>query len=326
MAKPIDMSQKIRLLSALLVICPSIQAAHAAENDAPLWMTSATGLLDARHGYLVDGSLAYLPTSRSTWTAELSRSSTPEAFPQIDTDAASLGYSQALGPGGFGLRAHWFENVGLLQGRDITLQVPWRGEHWHVAVAGQYRQSSFDPFAQTGTVVVHTKNGSQIPVSGTASCDLDNAGYSAELGLDGTGWNAFVRDTQYEYGTPQCSLSGSGAGALSRPDLAELRQLLPTATGRLSRKSALLLGDSAQNSLLASEFTAGARYALGTVKLGLNYLHGRDELQGLLSDTYTASVDFPVARRATLQLQAGATDAQSVGTVGFLGLTFKTAL
>jgi hypothetical protein len=256
--------------------------------------------------------------------AEIIRSSTPQSTAELNTDAVSAGYSHAIGPSGFEVKAHWFENVGLLQGRDLTAQIPWRGEHWHIAVTGQYRRSSFDPF-ETNTIVRDHK-GTLITVSGVTSCDLDNTGYGAELGLDASPWSAYVRDNQYDYGSLRCSFSSSGLGLLARPDLAEFRQLAPNATNRLSRNAVIPLASLPANSLLASELSAGLRYAWGTLKLGLNYLHGRDELQGLVSNTYTAIVDYPVASHATLELQAGTIHAEAIGTVEFVGVVFKTLL
>jgi hypothetical protein len=188
-----------------------------------------------------------------------------------------------------------------------------------------YRQNSFDSFDEKGTVVKH-RNGTQTTVNGTASCDLDNTGYGAEFGLDAGQWSAYVRDYQYQYGSARCSFSANGLGSLAKPDLSELDQLAPTVFSRLSKKAAILPVSAADSSLLASELAAGAGYALGTLRLGLNYQHDREELQGLVSNTYSATVRFPVAAHSILQLQAGATHADQVGTAEFVGVTYKTLL
>jgi hypothetical protein len=205
------------------------------------------------------------------------------------------------------------------------VQIPWRGDHWHIAVGALYRQSSFDSFDEKGNVV-RQHNGTQTTVNGRASCDLDNAGYGAEFGLDANQVSAYVRDYQYDYGSARCSFSTAGLGSLARPDLSELGQLAPTVFSRLSRKAALLPVSAADSSLLASELAAGAGYALGTLRLGLNYQHVRDELQGLVSNIYSATARFPIAAHSILQLQAGAAHADQIGTVEFVGVTFKTLL
>jgi hypothetical protein len=131
------------------------------------------------------------------------------------------------------------------------------------------------------------------------------------MARDASQWNAYVRDYQYDCGPARCSFSASGLASLSRPDLAEVRQLAASA---------------GEDNLLASELVASARHALGTMKLGLNYQHDRDDLQRLVSNTYTAAVGFPVAAHSILQLQAGTTHADQVGTIGFAGVAFKTLL
>jgi hypothetical protein len=287
------------------------------------WLTSFGGLLDDHHGYLLDGSIGYAPDRNSMWVGDFNRSTASETTPGFNTNAASLAWLRDIGPSGFQLKAHWFENVGLLQGRDLTLQVPWRADSWHVALVGQYRHSTFDAF-QADTVV-HRQNGSQVAVSSLAGCDLDNIGYGGELGLDGSRWSTYVRDLQYHYDSLSCGYSSTGLGALAHPDLAEFRQLAPTVTGRLASKAAASLrGTQASNSLLASEFDAGGRYGWGSVKLGLEYERGREELAGLISNTYTALLDYPVATHSNLELQAGTTHGDVVGTVNFAGVAFRT--
>jgi hypothetical protein len=113
---------------------------------------------------------------------------------------------------------------------------------------------------------------------------------------------------------------------LAKPDLSELSQLAPTVFSQLSKKAGVLPVSAFDSSLLASDLAAGASYALGTLRLGLNYQHDRDELLGLVSNTYSATVRFPVAAHSILQLQAGTTRADQVGTAEFMGVTFKTLL
>jgi hypothetical protein len=297
----------------------------AGDSGGAEWIANTSGIVDSQHGYLLDASLGFSPSSATIWTGEISRASTPEASPELNTDSASIKYSHVMGPSGLELKAHWFESVGVLQGGDLSVQIPWRGDHWHIAVGALYRQSSFDSFDEKGNVV-RQHNGTQTTVSGKASCDLDNAGYGAEFGLDANQVSAYVRDYHYDYGSARCSFSTAGLSSLARPDLAELGQLAPTVFSRLSRKAALLPVSAADSSLLASELSAGAGYALGTLRLGLNYQRARDELQGLESNIYSATARVPVAAHSILQLQAGAAHANQIGTVEFVGVTFKTLL
>jgi len=51
---------------------------------------------------------------------------------------------------------------------------------------------------------------------------------------------------------------------------------------------------------------------------------GRDQFEGLSSDTVTASVDFDVLHGSDIEVQLGSSNTQTVGSAAFAGLQFTT--
>lgn len=292
------------------------------DDEDEHWSVSEGTQLDNKQGTLFDVSAGYFPSKAASWLLDVNRSNSASDVSGLTANAATLSFSRDGESFGFSIGGHWFNDVDIVTGKEATLALTMRSDYWHANVNGEYRQSDFDPF--TANTIVRRRDGTLVPVTATATCKLSNIGYGAEVGLDGTAWRGYLKAMQYSYGENECSFNSPGLNALERTNRQEFLQLANVLTRRLSRMAVSHLQKNNGNSFLASEQSAGVKYAAEKIRWGFDYAHSREEFEGLISNTYTGSADIEVFRHSDVEVQLGASESESVGTVAFLGITLTT--
>ncbi|MBC7810678.1 MAG: hypothetical protein H7175_06000 [Burkholderiales bacterium] len=286
------------------------------------WSWSGGGQYDSQHSFGLDTSLSFSPTTMTNLFVAVSGSSSTDNDADLSSNAATVGFSRNGDTFGFSIGGHWFDNVDVVQGKEATLSLMLRSGGWHVEAKGEYRKSEFDSFR--ANTVVRRRDGTFVPIFSTATCSLTNSGYGAVAGVDGESWGAYVSGMQYRYGSHECAFDSPGLNALASTNRLEFVQLASTLTQRLSRMAARYLSKYSENSLLAAELGAGVSYLSDTARWRLAYQHGRDEFQGLTTETYTVGVTRSVLKDSNIDLQLGASKSESIDTVAFAGIAFTT--
>jgi hypothetical protein len=318
--------------AAWLVALASLAAgARAADGDvladpqlldapASAWLITAGAEVDADGGYLADGGVAFSPRESTTFSLHAGYADTSTAADQLTAATVSFDFDQSFEHWGLSLSAGYWKDPDLVEATDLgaSLFAKWGG--WRLTASAETRSSNFDTFTVSGSIP--RPNQPPLAVSGDASCDLDGLAIGGRFSFTGARWSAYASGKSYDYGDFDCRFSSLTIGGIRvRPD--RLQALNPAFLRLITLRATVagFFNVREDTVFLDSSFGAGVSTIRGTRTYALDYLHAQELIDGLDSDTLTASVTFALSRRTDLELHLGAFDAQSAQTVGFAGVT-----
>jgi hypothetical protein len=312
-----------RLLFAVVSMnAMAAESERDSDTSTHRWLFSVGAQVDNQHGSVADASIGFTPNKYNNLSFDVNHSSLSSDVSDVKTNGATLTYTFDGDNAGVTVGGHWFEDVDILSAKEATASLLLHGEIWHFNVDGEYRKSDFDPF-QANTIV-RRRDGTLVPISAMATCNMNNSGFGAEAGFDGASWRGYVRDMQFRYSDNDCTFNSPGLNALSKTNVQEFRQLAAILTNRLSRSAVALVRKNNDNSFLAAELDAGVKVTANTTILSFDYQHARDQFGDLSSNTYSTSADFEVLKSSDVAVLIGVTNAESIGATVFAGVTFTT--
>lgn len=286
----------------------------------PAWLLTAGAEADGDGGYLVDGSAAYSPRASTTWSLHAGYSDTSTTADRLTAGTVSLDFDQSFEHWGLSLTAGYWKDPDLVQASDLggSLFAKWGG--FRATALVESRASRFNSFTVSGTIP--RPNLPPIPVTGDASCDLDGLALGGRLSFAGERWSGYVSGKSYDYGDFNCRFSSLSIGGIEiRPE--RLQSLNPAFLRLLTLRATVAGFFNVRENTVFLDSSAGA--GLSTVRgvhtYALDYLHTQDLIEGLASDSLTASVTFALSRRTDLEVHVGAFDGEGANTVGFAGVT-----
>jgi hypothetical protein len=310
-------------IAVLCLACGSLGARADSSDD--LWLLTLGTELDDEDGYRADLGLAWAPTELTWVTAYAGTADTSTDFNDFKSRMASLGVDHAFGNVGVALDLRWWGDSELFESTAAAGTLYYKRAGWRVALRGELRESDFEPFYFDAVVPIR---GTEVLVSGTAECGLDNSGYGASLSYIGKSWSLLLAGTQYEYSQTDCALT-----ALDIPpqvgDLPPVRrEIFRRIASAVLTRGADLLGSALtrENGFLDYSLWGSLGYRYGLKSFALDYFHDREEFDGLVADTLIGSITFPVSGRLDLELRLGATDSDLSGTIAFAGVTLYAFL
>jgi hypothetical protein len=293
---------------------------HLLDAARPAWVLTAGAELDGDGGYAVDGSAAFAPRERTTFTLHAGHSDTSTASDKLTATIVGLDFDQSFEHWGFALSAGYWKDPDLVEAADYGGSVFLKGGGWQLTASAEARASDFNSFTVSGTIP--RPNLPPLTVSGEASCNLDGLGIGARLGFTGQRWSGYFSGKSYDYSNFGCRFSSLTVGDIKvSPD--RLRALNPTFLRLLTlRATAAGFVNVRDNTVfLDSSLAAGVSTVRGTRTYAVDYLRSKELLDGLWSNTLTASLTFALSRRTDLEVHVGVFDAEQADTVGFAGVT-----
>lgn len=299
------------LVSSLLVI-PA-----RAESALPTrWQLDALLETDQEGGVAALAAVSYGVGERTALSFQANYADTASNLSGLSTQGIEAGLYHDLGAVGFELRVGRWQDEDLLQAGELNAAVDWHNDSWSFALLGELRQSNFEPFPVAGIVTL--RDGTQLLVSGTADCDLDDTGVGARLSHSGQRWSGYVTGMTFDYGTADCRFSSPGLDRLERANPELFRQFARRITAPLAVSAQTHIG--AENAFLDSSVGAGIEYRAAARSYALDYQHSREQFEGLISDTLSATVTFTMSATTDLGLTAGVSDGDPFDTLWFAGI------
>ena len=235
------------------------------------------------------------------------------------TTITSLGGSYLFGLFDLGLQYDHSNMSDLLTSRRYYLQPAFDGGSWRVGFEGSIRTTDFDRLHFTGRTI-NTPTG-PVAVTGYADLSIRDTGLGANVEWNGEIWRAYASYTHFNYGSFEGNTDvtriRNASGAVSAEVFKALSDWL---VNRLERLAGSRLSSKA--ALLDSAATVGLEANLKRTRWTLEVSQDLDHLTNQTSDTYTGIADWKVTPKFTLELLAGATRSDALGTNRFAGLTF----
>ena len=310
-----------RCLAVLAFIAALAGIACADEFDAPpavgLWSLNASLDVDDEGGYIVAGSVAYLPNERAFFSADIGNSDSSTDFADFESSFASLLADYSFGPVGVSASAGWYSDDTIADRFRYGGSIYVKGGGFRVGVTAEDWHSDFDTFQFDGIL------DSALPISTTADCDLDNTTLGARASYSGDKFGAYLSYRNYDYSSPDCSF-----GVFVNNRRIEDVSVLVDAAPQLFRAlAAATLGAtrlqlvSADSAFLDESISAGVSWRHKNSLFGIDYYRSEDLFQQLEGDTITGRVLFPVGRAADLELRLGVADGDQVDSIGFMGVS-----
>ncbi len=306
----------------LAAIVAALAGAPVLADDAGLLIIG--GDVDDDSGYRVNLGGSWSPTQATVFSLFAARADTATDFGDFIQTSAQFGVDHFFGPVGLTGQVRWSDDEDLLAARTFAGSVYFKGGPWRLAVHGEMRDADFDAFDFNTMIPVRTPSGvQQLPVSGRANCNLDNAGYGVFLSRNSGAWFVSAGGMTYDYDDSDCDVSN----IVLPPELTALPVLSREIFRRIAARALDTTGQlvssqlTRENGLLDSTLSLGLQYQSGMRTWGMEYYRDREEFAGLKSHTVVGSLTFPVGGRSDLEVRLGATDGDVAGTVGFAGLT-----
>jgi hypothetical protein len=300
------------IAALITVAAPRVCAAQGA------WIINAGGQLDDEDGYRVDAGAAWFPNEAASVTALLGRADSSTDFDEFASTVASLAFDYNFDPIGVSIDARWRSDSEFLEAITWGGSLYFKRGPWRLSFRGESRGTDFEPQSFTGVLI--RDRGAPVTVSATSECSLDNIAYGATASYGGSVWSASLFGTQFDYSDAECELTdvrppGFGRFLRTHPEL------LPLIAPRLALFQGVQRSSVTRESTFL-DWTAGLAVSAksGERTWGVDYFHDREQFQQLESDTLIGSVVLPLADRFDIELSAGATDTDLIGTVGFAGL------
>jgi hypothetical protein len=290
-------------------------------DDAPAaWILTADGEVDGDGGYLVDGSAAFAPSGRTTFTLRAGHSDTSTRTDEMTASTVGLDLDRSFDHWGLTLSGGYWQDPNLARTTEFGGSLFLKWAEWRLTALAEKRASNFDSFTVSGTI--DRPNLPPVTVTGDASCDLDGSGYGARFSYTGERWSAYLSGKSYDYDNFNCRFQSLTIGRVHVPSQ-RLRTLNPLFLRLLTLRATVAgyINLREDTVFLDSSIAAGVSAIRAGRTYALDYSHTRELFDGLESNTLTASLAFALSRRTDLELRVGAFDSQGASTVGFAGVT-----
>lgn len=303
-------------IAACLVSSLLVTPAQAESAVPTRWQLDALLEADQEGGAAALAAASYGAGERTTLSFQVTYADTASNLSGLSTQGIEAGLYHDLGAVGFELRVGRWQDEDLLQAGELNVAVDWHNDNWSVALLGEFRQSDFEPFPVAGIVTL--RDGTQLLVSGSADCDLDDTGVGARVSSSGDRWSGYVTGMTFDYDTADCRFSSPGLDRLQRANPEMFRQFAGRITAPLAVSAQTHIG--AENAFLDSSVGAGIEYRAAARSYALDYLHSREQFEGLVSDTLSATVTFMLSATTDLGLTTGVSDGDLLDTLWFAGI------
>jgi hypothetical protein len=289
-------------------------------QEAPAtWILTGGGEIDGNGGHLVDGSAAYAPNDRTTFSLHAGYSDTSTRTDSLTASVAGLDFDRRFEHWGLGLSGGYWEDPSLARTTTFGGSVFAKFGEWRLTALAETRASDFDSFTVSGTI--DRPNLPPITVSGDANCDLDGIGIGARFSYTGERWNAYLSGKSYDYEKFNCRFASLTIGRV-HVSPQRLRTLSPLFLRLLTLRASVAgyINLREDTVFLDSSLAAGISAIRGPRTYALDYSHTRELFDGLESNALTASLTFALSRRTDLELHVGAFDSDEASTLGFAGV------
>jgi len=147
-----------------------------------------------------------------------------------------------------------------------------------------------------------------------------NTGVGMHAGFQGAAFGAYASAMSYEYRTASCGFDQPGFDALAHPSRAEFEVLEAPLLARLASVGPRRIGF--ENTLLASEYGAGASFRHATLGFSLDYTHQVEAFSEVSSQTLSTTVSAELGApgsRDGIDMTLGVTRGATVQGGAFLG-------
>jgi hypothetical protein len=220
--------------------------------------------------------------------------------------------------------AHWtldaalgrWQDTDILTAEELKLGADLPFKPWTIGLRGMFRRSGFEPLTVDTTVTLG--DGTQLPVSASSSCTLDNTGLGLHGAFGGEVWGAYLTAMNYQYQQASCSFDMPGLEALHRPDRAEFTQLESALVDPLETVGVRRIGR--ENALLASNVDAGTSWKHEDLIVSLEYARQKEYFSGAHSNTLSATGTADLGDKSGVDVTLGLTRGSTVQSGAFVGL------
>jgi hypothetical protein len=278
--------------------------------------------LDDEGGYWISGGLAGGLGTATDWRVSVSRSEVEDNLSNLSTTAADAAVTHAFGPLAVGLGVRWWEDADVVSARVLRTSMTYEGTRGYAGVSAELRQSEFEPF--TVATLIELANGTIVPVTASADCDLDDRGIGAHAGWFGDGWHLSGDYTGYDYDDADCTFGSPLLDSLRRARRDVFVEVAGRITTDLSRTAGFRV--TADNAFLDHRWGVEAGIDRSAIGYWVRYDRAEEVFAGFRSETFTLGVTFVRASGAFIDVYAGTTDGDAFGSVAFLGLMVDLAL
>jgi len=291
------------------------------EDTPAAWTLTAGGEIDGDGGYLVDGSAAFAPNDRTTFSLRAGHSDTSAGADKLTASSIGLDFDRGFEHWGVTLSGGYWEDPNLAQTTEVGGSAFVKFGEWRLTALAESRASDFNSFTVSGTI--DRPNLPPLTVAGDASCKLDGVGVGARFSYTSQRWSAYLSGKSYDYGNFVCRFASLTVGGV-RVSPERLRTLNPRFLRLLTLRATVAgyVNLREDTVFLDSSLAAGISLIRGKRTYALDYSRARDLFDGLESNTLTASLSFALSRRTDLELGVGAFDAEQASAVGFAGVMF----
>ncbi len=279
--------------------------------------------IDGDGSYWVSGGLRGDATTQTRWSASVSRSQVQnDSSADAGTTAADASLTHAWGPLAFQLGGRWWKYSDVVTARVLRSEVTYGSGRGYFGAAGEFRRSEFEPFAIATSVEL--ANGTVVPVSANAQCDLDDRGVGLHAGWLGQGWHVHGEFMSHDYDAAKCGFDSPQLELLRNARREIFVQFAGRATNDLSRSAAQRV--AVENSLLDHRWGIAAGIDGARIGYRLRFDRSEEAFAGLTSHTLTFGVSIPRASGSAVDLYVGVADSDAVGSVALVGVSIDLAL
>jgi hypothetical protein len=313
-----------RFQVALLLMACALRppALAAGPGDSPDWSVGLYSEADGEGGLGLAADVTWFATERTQWFLGANYADSGVTLSGLSTRGFELGGRHDFGPVGMAVWYRGWEDPDIIDVAELNGAFELYAGNWTFSLLGAARQSDFEPF-DTSTVVT-LRNGQQIPITATATCDLDNTGIGLGIDFAEERWSAYVQGMEYSYSDASCGFSSPALELLERTRPAIFRQFASRVTDPLSLSAVTRIG--ADNALLDTSFSTGVRYDVNRMGYGIDYQYQEEHFDGLEGSTVSGTVSRKMRPKLDIYVTAGMTDGDSVDALWFAGLGVRGML
>jgi hypothetical protein len=301
--------------AAVLLAAFTVFSASLARADG-LFVSAGTEV-DDESGYLVFAGVGGDFAERTSWDLGAGHADTSRDFSSFTTTSYDAGIRHDFGTIALRFGIGGWKDSDLVTTEKLAAALDFHGEGWSFALQSEFRDSAFEPFDIDRTII--RRDGTSVTITARADCDIDDVGLGARIRLSNDSWAWTLGGMSYDYDDPECAFNLAALDFLRRSTREEFVQFADRLTAALSYAAGTNL--VAENSFLDSRLGTSLSYTGRTRTYSVYYDRLEEAFFGLVSDTLSGGMTFPVGEAYELELYVGVTESDAFSNVAFLGFS-----